>query len=40
MNTQDWNDVGRLLAAMFYAALDTIGPEAGRVACESAPIQQ
>jgi hypothetical protein len=35
MDVQDWNDVGRLFGAMFFAVLAAIGPEASAIACDS-----
>lgn len=35
MDVQDWNDVGRLFGALFYAVLAAIGPEASAIACDS-----
>ena len=35
MDTQDWNHVGRLFGALFYALLNAVGPEAAAVACDT-----
>jgi hypothetical protein len=35
MDTNDWNGIGNLAGAVFYAVLDAIGPEASAVACDS-----